>query len=327
MLDILAPSNLSLVTSRSPAVANMNKDTLSNSLKESSSTANPTLVNDNTKADALQSTSNIILQPNQSDILFGRGRPYQGHFGNRKLREIVDHFRKEYAAARRYDKLAIAEEIVKGLQGGRWGDPSRFLRRAEDGEDCWIEVSDVVAREKVSHTLRGKQRESTKLSSFVEDSMPSKSPAASAQTPSTPNVPGTGTVENIDSLRLQATMQESMLAQVRQSILLQQQQEASLLAGLPFSLASGLLDRRQILPQAHEIPQAYPLFQDMTLSQHLAALQSHPRHTDLSSLPQNPSTSLFAAAMNAQPHNLSQLLQLGATPRIETDPSEEKKKK
>lgn len=96
-----------------------------------------------------------IRKPAQFDVLFGRGKPYQGHPGNIRLHKIVDVYRSRYTRARRYDKFAIAEDIVRNIQAPP--EFGRFLKRAE-GEDYWEKVSDPVAREKVSHALRGKPR-------------------------------------------------------------------------------------------------------------------------------------------------------------------------
>jgi hypothetical protein len=96
-----------------------------------------------------------IRRPAQFDVLFGRGKPYQGHPGNIRLHKIVDVYRVRYMRARRFDKFALAEDIVRNIQAPP--EAGRFLKRAE-GEDYWEEVSDPVAREKVSHALRGKPR-------------------------------------------------------------------------------------------------------------------------------------------------------------------------
>jgi hypothetical protein len=96
-----------------------------------------------------------ISKPTPFDVLFGRGKPYQGHPGNIRLHKIVDVHRSRYLRARRYDKFAISEEIVRNIKAPP--ESGRFLKRAE-GEDYWEEVSDPVAQEKVSHALRGKPR-------------------------------------------------------------------------------------------------------------------------------------------------------------------------
>jgi hypothetical protein len=109
----------------------------------------------NAKSSTITTSEEKISKPEQSDVLFGRGKPYQGHPGNTRLHKIVDVYRSRYMSARRYDKFAIAEEIVRNIQAPP--ESGRFLKRAEGG-DYWEEVSGPVAREKVSHALRGKPR-------------------------------------------------------------------------------------------------------------------------------------------------------------------------
>ncbi len=99
-----------------------------------------------------------ISQPERFDVLFGRGKPYQGHAGNIRLHKIVDLYKPRYSQARRHEKTEIAEEIVQFIKtAGANDNPGRFLKRVEN-EEAWIEVSDSVARDKVSHALRGKPR-------------------------------------------------------------------------------------------------------------------------------------------------------------------------
>ena len=107
-----------------------------------------------------------IVHPTSNDVLFGRGKPFQSHEGNVFLHKLVKLHKDRYVNSRRYDKLAIAEEIVICVKEGSKGMPGRFLKRAEDdGEDYWVEVTNEVAREKVSHALRGKAR--NKSTTFV----------------------------------------------------------------------------------------------------------------------------------------------------------------
>lgn len=106
-------------------------------------------------ANSSSTSEEKIRKPALADVLFGRGKPYQGHPGNIRLHTVVDTNRLRYVKARRYDKFAIAEDIVRHIQAPP--ERGRFLKRFE-GEDYWEEVSDAVAREKVSHALRGKPR-------------------------------------------------------------------------------------------------------------------------------------------------------------------------
>jgi hypothetical protein len=97
-----------------------------------------------------------ITTPARLDVLFGRGKPYQSHFGNVRLHKFVKRQKERYTTARRHEKLTIATEVVRSLKfAGQ--EPARFLKRSTEG-DYWVEVSDFVARQKVGHALRGKPR-------------------------------------------------------------------------------------------------------------------------------------------------------------------------
>ena len=148
-----------------------------------------------------------ILHPTVFDVLFGRGKPYQvnvvlslkwlvfmyfcsqgltyvchfqSHSGNIRLHKVVSAFRSRYAQARRHEKTEIAEEIVQFIQTtvSPESQPGRFLKRIEEDE-CWVVVSDAVARDKVSHALRGKPR--------IED-------RASEATAATSSIAGSGSM-------------------------------------------------------------------------------------------------------------------------------------
>jgi hypothetical protein len=88
----------------------------------------------------------------KNDILFGRGRGYQLHPGNKRMREIVDLYRGEYHLLRRGEKHSLIETVYNELiEGG-----VRFFKPV-DGEDAWVEVDVDAAMQKVSHTLRCKK--------------------------------------------------------------------------------------------------------------------------------------------------------------------------
>ena len=109
----------------------------------------------------------------------GRGKPYQNHPGNLRLHQVVQFHKARYAKAKRQDKVAIAEEVLRmvqdapttgmqpqsafssGEQQRQEQQPSqgaRFLRRAvtDEGEQYWTVVKHSVALDKVGHALRGK---------------------------------------------------------------------------------------------------------------------------------------------------------------------------
>jgi hypothetical protein len=98
-----------------------------------------------------------ITEPSSFDVLFGRGKPYQEHEGNRRLHQCVVYYRDSYSRSLRRDKMVIAQTIVRLIKDSSQ-HPGRFLRRLKGpDEEYWCEVSDTVAREKVSHALRAKQ--------------------------------------------------------------------------------------------------------------------------------------------------------------------------
>jgi hypothetical protein len=105
------------------------------------------------------------------DLTLGRGKPYQGHEGNVRLHKIVNLHKARYLKSRRDDKFAIAEEIVQYIKQGNDDkgkkETGRFLKRV-DGEEYWVEVSDTVSREKVSHALRSKPRKGEGSSSKAQ---------------------------------------------------------------------------------------------------------------------------------------------------------------
>jgi hypothetical protein len=110
-----------------------------------------------------------IHRPTQHDVLFGRGKPYQGHEGNQRLHKVVNLYKARYSQARRHEKTEIAEEIVQFIKTGGT-KAGRFLKRVE-GEECWVEVGDSIARDKVSHALRGKPRKDDVSSSKSQSVM------------------------------------------------------------------------------------------------------------------------------------------------------------
>jgi hypothetical protein len=107
-----------------------------------------------------RSSSSTSIRPEDTDVLMGRGRPFQSHPGNLRLHRIVNLHKAQYVQSRRYDKLAIAERVVHEIKHGGDGlKPGRFLRKKEGTEDDWEIAPDLVAREKVSHALRGKTKQ------------------------------------------------------------------------------------------------------------------------------------------------------------------------
>ena len=90
--------------------------------------------------------------PNERDVLFGRGKGCQNHPGNIRFRNLIDSERSSYEQARLLEKTMISERIVQLVHS----QSGRFLKSA--GKGTWIEVSDEVARDKISHAFRDQRR-------------------------------------------------------------------------------------------------------------------------------------------------------------------------
>jgi hypothetical protein len=113
------------------------------------------------------------LTPAENDVLLGRGRPFQEWHGNLNLAKIIDIHREEYGGENAYraKKTAISKDvlqIVKSCHG-------RFLQQDKaTGE--WEEVSDAVAREKVSSGFRRKEWKEEEKRAADADSSGSTNP-------------------------------------------------------------------------------------------------------------------------------------------------------
>eukprot|EP01082_Thalassiosira_pseudonana_P011851 g10184.t1 g10184 contig4:1386953-1388368(+) len=98
------------------------------------------------------------------DVLFGRGGRTNHHPGNKRLRDIVDHYRVVYTSAKKIDKPKVAKMIVSALRNSN--PPTRFLRMNVE-TSRWEDVGDRRAAEKVSQALREKERGEQKENSVA----------------------------------------------------------------------------------------------------------------------------------------------------------------
>lgn len=86
------------------------------------------------------------------DIIFGRGRGFQDHPGNRKMRAIVSRHKAEYRALELSKKRALVESVYDEIiEGG-----ARFLYKQGE-EDSFVMVEVPVALQKVRNLLRCKK--------------------------------------------------------------------------------------------------------------------------------------------------------------------------
>lgn len=100
--------------------------------------------------EAEHSQCNKIWYPGPTDVLLGRGRPYQEYFGNRLMNEFIE---EELAKCRLsgvpIESTAVVEHVLESLRTRN----VRFLKRSDDLDE-WIIVSEAAARDKVYFAVR-----------------------------------------------------------------------------------------------------------------------------------------------------------------------------
>eukprot|EP00980_Cylindrotheca_fusiformis_P027190 scaffold19324_cov152-Cylindrotheca_fusiformis.AAC.5 len=95
------------------------------------------------------------IEPRSGDVLFGQ--KHQVHPGNIRLRKVLaDHSADYEAIDGKKKKMEYAESLVRQMKSSG----SRFLM-FDQSCDGWTEVSDKMARNKISKTLRNSRRPST----------------------------------------------------------------------------------------------------------------------------------------------------------------------
>ena len=90
--------------------------------------------------------------PSKLDVLLGRGSPFNAHPGNKRLHEMVSLRFVEYDNTPRAEKTRIAVEIV----GDVHKSSGCFLKQ-DDESGMWVKVSNLEARNNVSHCFRRKR--------------------------------------------------------------------------------------------------------------------------------------------------------------------------
>ncbi|KAL3930116.1 MAG: hypothetical protein SGBAC_011904 [Bacillariaceae sp.] len=96
--------------------------------------------------------SDARLEPTAKDIVFGRGKKYQDHEGNKRMRQHVNAYKQLYNALKRFQKQTLVETIYEKLVE----DGARFLRK-DEASNSWVLVDRELATQKVSHALRCKK--------------------------------------------------------------------------------------------------------------------------------------------------------------------------
>ena len=94
-----------------------------------------------------------IAEPNENDVLCGRGGRINAHEGNVQFRDIVMANKKEYLAktTKKLEKQHIAARVVEFIR--TLDPPGRFLKEDSD-TGLWYDVGDAKAIKKAGQALR-----------------------------------------------------------------------------------------------------------------------------------------------------------------------------
>mmetsp|Transcript_21245 Transcript_21245/g.30410 ORF Transcript_21245/g.30410 Transcript_21245/m.30410 type:complete len:383 (+) Transcript_21245:68-1216(+) len=141
------------------AVAVATEESILNTPTESSQISIPDMSPHRARVPVSEAASFAVtagaITPRDEDVLFGRGGKTNHHPGNKRLREIVNSYRSIYRQAKKVDKPKVAKLIVGALRAA--SPPSRFLR-VNETTNQWEDVGDRRASEKVSQSLREKDK-------------------------------------------------------------------------------------------------------------------------------------------------------------------------
>ena len=94
-----------------------------------------------------------IEEPNENDVLCGRGGRINAHEGNIRFRDIISSNKKVYLAksTKKLEKAHVAKSIVDDIRS--MNPPGRFLKQdASDG--FWYDIGDLKAIKKTGQALR-----------------------------------------------------------------------------------------------------------------------------------------------------------------------------
>lgn len=94
----------------------------------------------------------FVKEPNENDVLCGRGGSINSHPGNERFRQLVEKRKRVYLTARfKREKRLIANSILSEIRS--IDPPGRFLSR-DPNTGSWYDIGDEKARDKTSQALR-----------------------------------------------------------------------------------------------------------------------------------------------------------------------------
>ena len=100
-------------------------------------------------------STELIDNPNNNDILLGRGGYNNKFVGNEQLREFAMEYVTEYLDSTKSKKTRLAKALVNRIRS--LDPPGRFLKKLDNGQ--WMDIGDDLARDKASQVLRDAVRD------------------------------------------------------------------------------------------------------------------------------------------------------------------------
>ena len=93
-----------------------------------------------------------FTEPNDNDVLSGRGKRIDVYSGNVDFRSLIAAHKARYLTAMsKTEKAHITAEVVEAVRG--LDPPGRFLKQ-DPKDGAWWDIGDVEARKKVRMAMR-----------------------------------------------------------------------------------------------------------------------------------------------------------------------------
>lgn len=93
-----------------------------------------------------------VDEPKEFDVLCGQDRAGASHPGNVAYKKLIDDSVDKYQLSKtKHERMTITRNIIKELKA-KYG--SRFIRRSKVFPEGWEEITDSMAKDKVSHAIR-----------------------------------------------------------------------------------------------------------------------------------------------------------------------------
>lgn len=196
-----------------------------------------------------------IADPNENDVLCGRGGRINSHAGNVQFREVIQSRKKEYLAptTKKLEKAHIAAAIVNEIRG--MNPPGRFLKEDRD-TGLWFDIGDAKAIKKTGQALREDApdiRPDLEDNSSGDEKIDEKSPKGKGKSEPKPD---SGKKDKVSPSRLPTTQQS--LARQQQEMLSGHGPQHVPMNPAAWQQGNGLMTPEQYQAQIAMPPPAFP---------------------------------------------------------------------